>query len=337
MVSKLVFKGDKTKNKPKKRNSNRGTEKATKTERFFPINGRLKKMNEIDLNSITTGWTILFPIDLTYAKKSIIDSNSGKLPIIITFENEEKKRILEERKTTENGAIKTFLKFTDDFETSDPNAIINYTDAVSSLPITNIEPKSVNQVFILSDVTSLFGSSKKFIESNSSRASLYSIQTTTGKYLMHNLSTNELELSVTLTENSVFTLNHYLLDGIPKYRLCIGENTTQTMVIAGSDIPKVINNEEDVLDSISRFTIKLKCEDAYTTKQILQASYDESRPQESSGFISGNVKKTVLDLAKNGFKLNDKIISEISNAYKSGNLNEWVVEFKEKNVHDRRT
>lgn len=342
MTSKLSFKGEK-KVKIKKKAAIIKRNVAKENERLFIINGKEIKQRDINIGKLSYGWTLLYPRDLNKATYSLINPESGKLPIIITFvENERQLCLSQTKSTTENASIKKSLKFTDDFELSPKEDIINFTEREISddNKAGRIEPKNVDQVFILSDASTLFQSTK-FI-TNEKKDTVYSIKSSGGEYVVFDPVANELKLSLTLTEYGLFDLSFELIDDIPHFRILFNDNKNQeknTLVCASSGIPKVIPDPEDLLQPISRFILKLRREDAFITKEILKASHETSKSTNirSGNNIDGQVTKTVMDLAKMGFKMNDKTIKEITDAYINGNLNQWLLDFKEKNITDRRT
>jgi hypothetical protein len=346
MVSKLSFKGHKKK-KSKKKSSINEHEKRTQSsvdEKTFYINGKITKQSEINIEKLTYGWTLLYKRDLTGATHSIINPESGQLPVIITFIDPDRELCLSQVKTADSDStVKKLLKFTSDFELSKTDDTVNYSEFEISNEnnVGRIEPKNVDQVFILSDASSLFQSANKFIESGQKKT-VYSIKTTEGEYLVFDPTTNELKLSLTFTEYGLFNLVYELENNIPQFRILIGNPKNEeanTLIISSSGVPKVIPDTEDLLQPISRFILKLRREDAFYTKEILRSfkRNTDALKSDSSTNINGLVKKTILDLSKLGFRITDKTIKEITDAYINGYLNQWIVDFKEKNVSDRRT
>lgn len=352
MVSKLVFKGDKKNAKKKKaqlHNHNNVLIKSKQkniTNKSFPINGQSIKLDEINIERLTNGWTTLLPVDLQLAKSSLTNEDSGKLPIIITYHNSDEHLCLKDEKytSTTDANINSRLKFTKEFELSKPeNTVIYTTENISIESVINrIEPTDVSEVFILSDVTSLFQNSNKFLEGESGSRSknvIYSIKSADGKFLICDPSTNELKMSMTLTENGLFSFEFETIDMIPHVRIYIGEkNEYRTLIVGKNGAVKIIPDPDDLLKPMSRFVLRIKKDDSFTTKDILKNIQDKNsslNEKDSSDGINGIVKKTVLELSKLGFKITDKTLREISRAYDEGNINQWVVEFKERNISDR--
>ena len=351
MVSKLLFKGDKKSKKSSRRNvPSRVTSKVQQRSKHeaakkYYINGTPTKLEDIDLEKITNGWTNLYREDLKQASPSLLDTEAGKLPVIVTFNEGDRHMCMNVVKyTTEDAVVKTRIQLDDDYELSEEATIVIFTkEEVSLEDVRNrIEPKHVSQVFILSDVTSIFQSSAKFIEGEESaqKERMYSLKSSDGEFIVMDPTTHELKLSFTLTSNGICTLLPEMIDGIPHYRIILGpRDDANTMMVTSSNDIKVIPDPEDLPESASRFILRLRIEDALQTKQIVQElANEESQLQLKSGssHIEGDVKKTVMELTKLGFRINDKVFAQISRAYKEGNINEWLVEFKEKNLHDRR-
>lgn len=350
MVSKLIFKGEKKKVKKKRVQGHEKHEiddsnKLKNTT--FAINGKEMQIDEIDLAAITNGWTTAYPIDLQAANSSLIDTQSGNLPIIITYADDSRNLCLKKGKysSSEDASIKKKLIFSGDIELSTHESTIIYTAEAVTLEaaINRIEPTDVNEVFILSEVSMLFKATDKIIDNehtngeHKSRKPIYSIKTTDGEYLTCDPSSNELKLSMTLTENGLFSLHFEMLEMVPHCRILVGKGDSKTMMITKSGDIRVIPDSEDVLGSLSRFVIRIRKQDAYRTKEILTAAKENKRTEDSvRDETAGKVKKTALDLSKLGFKINDKTLSEISKAYAEGWINEWIVDFKEKKIHDRR-
>lgn len=351
MVSKLNFKGDKKKKKSKsKKTTSLESDKIGTQEKYFTINGKQNRFEDVDLQKIVNGWTTLNQMDLTTASQSIIDDSTGRLPLIVLFEDSDKKvTCLRKIKTTTMDAdIKTELKFSDTgLEIATLENTVNYCDREirDESTIFRTEPTEVDQIFILSDASFMFRSSSKYISDSETKNDTrrYFLKTSDGAYVMFDPSTNELKLSLTISENGLFSLISETVDGIPHYRILAGEkNEYNTLIRSKTGVPKVIPDPEDLLQPVSRFVIRIRCEDSYETKEILKyaKSVNDSKDQLNSvkngNMIDGAVKKTIIDLSKSGFKMTDKIVNEISSAYLHGTLHQWVVEFKEKNLHDRR-
>lgn len=350
MVSKLIFKGEKKKsrkNRVQKHEWQQTADSNKTSNSTFAINGKEVKIDDIDLAAITNGWTTAYPIDIQAANSSILDTQSGNLPIIITYADDSRNMCLMRGKlsSSENASIKKKLIFSDDVELSTLENTIIYTPEGITVEadINRIEPTNVNEVFLLSDVSTLFKNTDKIIgneHSNgvyNSRTPVYSLKTADGEYLTSDPSSNELMLSMTLTENGLFSLNFEMLGMTPYCRILVGKTNSNTMMITKSGDLKVIPDPEDVLGSLSRFIIRIRKQDAHRTKEILKAAKENSRSGDSDrDETAEKVKKTALDLSKLGFKINNKTLNEISKAYAEGWINEWVVDFKEKNIHDRR-
>lgn len=350
MVSKLIFKGDKKKSKKKKSHilKNASEELIQKKHPIFFINGKETKLEDIDLKQITNGWTTINTCDLQVANHSLIDSESGKLPVIIAFSDTTRNVCLAESKytsTSSDSNVRSKLKFSDDLELCDPDSVIVYTDREISIdePISRIEPKVVDEVFILSDVSSIFKSSNKFLNSSNGEK-IYSIKTTDGDYLTFDPTTNELQLLKTLTENGIFSLTFEITNSIPYCRIEVGNREEHnTLIITKSSEVKIIPDPDDLLQAMSRFIVKIRKEDALQTKQILKAAKtmindtENNRGFEEKNQVDPKVRKTILELSKSGIKINDKTVKEITKAHADGKINQWIVDFKEKNISDRRT
>lgn len=342
MVSKLIFKGDKKKEKKKKVKVHKNDESIkSKNDKSFPINGKQQKLCDINIETVTNGWTTMYNRDLSAASHSILDESSGNLPIMISHQREDKMLCL---KTIKSNEDKSELIFSEDFEKSLISNIIEYTDndvfENDNLRY-RVEPKDVSYVFILNDVSTLFQSSTKFVNGSSKQKKAFSIKSSDGKYIEYNPTENTLSFTHTLTQNGMFSLIEETSNNLPYYRLILGEvEDYNTMIITKNNDIKVIPDPEDLLMKNSRFLIRIRKEDALITKQIVKEYQNQNmnnKDNSGDGSINGKIKQTVLELTKLGFKINDRIFSQISEAYLEGNLNQWIVEFKEKNLNDRFT
>lgn len=351
MVSKLVFKGERKKGMKKSSRAQEtfqeSEEKKTDT-RIFAINGDELKLSDIDLNAITNGWTTAFPIDFQTASSSIINVESGKLPIILTYADASRTLCLKKSKYTslDNASIKARLEFSEDFDLSSIENTIIYTASAVSVKdkINRIEPSDVNQVFMLSDVSTLFKSSAKIIDDSlaqggiNSKNPVYSIKIADGEYLTFDPTCNELKLSMTLTQNGLFTFSFEIDEGISQCRILVGtRDESNTLLVTKKGDIKVIPDPDDLLGPLSRFVIRIRKQDAYQTKEIIKAAKEKEMNNKSPvNETGGKVGKTAVELSKLGFKVNDKTLREISKAHAEGRINQWIVDFKEKTVHDRR-
>lgn len=367
MVSKLVFKGDKKTSKKKKIGRkislSANSIQSKKPDFFVFINGESKPLSDINIGQLDNGWTNLYPTDLQLAKSSIIDSKSGKIPIVITYchkneeddedegnnnnnENDNLCYLLREMKYTDDmdTNIKSKIEFScEDVEYSDIKNTFNYTKDPIDIEkrINRVEPSSVSQVFILSNVTHLFKDSNKYLtnDSNEFNKNLYSIKTANGMYFLCDPEDHDLKLSRTLTENGLFILDFEISNGIPYVRLLNGDNKEmKTLIVTKNKNVKIIPDPEDLLKTMSRFTIRIKLESSLQTKLILEnfeKLNNHDNDKSNSTALNDTVKNTVLLLSKAGFKINDRVIKEIHAAYNDGYLNQWIVEYKEKNVSDR--
>lgn len=362
MGLKLTFKGDKKKSKNTKKfksnelkkslekDINKNTIKQHKTIR---INGKDFKLDDIDLNKLESGWTNLNLIDLQKATPSILNKENGKLPIIITYSNNDENNLcLEKIKylSNDDNQVKNKLKFNKEFEVSDINNTINFTNDNENLIINRIEPKNVNQVFILSDITSIFKFTNKFIEKEGNeKYTFYSIKTTDGEYLTFDPINNEIKLTKTLTELGIFNLileksqvdnnemDNNITQPLLKCRFVIGNKTDyNTMIITKGNEIKIIPDPEDLLKPMSRFNIRIRLNDSFKSMELKKEKKDIESNNKNTNIIDNKISEKVIELSKLGLKINDKIIKDMSKAYKEGYLNQWILDFKEKNVHDRR-
>ncbi|KAG0683594.1 hypothetical protein C6P40_001215 [Pichia californica] len=343
MALKLSFKGDKKKSKKKrsdtvKKSLEGGLNNLTSEERTFSINGTDTKISEIDLNQITTGWTVMNPIDIQRATPSIIDEEMGKLPIMITQTNNGKNVCLQKDKymTPEND-LKYKINFTEDIEHS-TNQISLYENASTvDIKLNDIEPKGVHQVFILSDVSSIFKASNKFINNEEANLKIYSIKTTDGEYLTFDPTTNDLKMTKTITEDSIFTLKFEDDEGLLKCKLLVGnKEENNTLIVTKNNDAKIIPDSDDLLKDMSRFNIKIRRVDEYKTREIVKSKKDSLVSTfKTTSTIDGNVRQKAIELSKGGFKVTDYILKDMTKAHNEGHLNQWMLDFKEKNIHDR--
>lgn len=191
MANKLSFKGDKRKAK-KKAVASKTHEKVKQVDSCpvsFHINNSLKTLDEI--NGLDSGWVNMNPNDIQSARKSMLDEEAGNLPIVITFCDEKNDRylILEETKYTdeENMETKSRIQMSaENIEFTGIEDTIVYTKEGEILDLERklfrIEPKSVSQVLILSDVTSMFRDSNKYLTSENNGKNVYSLKTSSGLY-----------------------------------------------------------------------------------------------------------------------------------------------------------
>lgn len=278
MVSKLSFKGDKTKKKkPKRSVPSRPQPKPSQSPEPVYINGESVNLSDISIDNLTSGWTHLYPRDLTLATPSMLDTEKGRVPIIITFHDEDRHLILnvvQQDNAEESGKTSKKVIFDNDYELADVEKTIIFTEEKIDLQDVRhrIEPRQVSQVFILSEVTSMFQTGTKFIEGVSTKKRVYSLKTSDGEYLVMDPESHTVKLSLSLTSNGICTLlPESDKEGIPQYRIIFGAiEDANTLLATPSGSVRVIPDPDDVLGTASRAVLRLRCADASPAQRLVR-------------------------------------------------------------------
>lgn len=316
MGTKLTFKNEKkvTKNKKSKRKDKVLTSLAAEKlqEPSFYINGILTPISDIKINELT-GWTTALPDDFK-------NLPSNGLPILITCQRDETLCLQLENN---DATVKTSSSL--DYYQKDQNILFSKEFFFSKLDTS--EPKLSNQVFLLSDVTSMFVKPGKLLSTEVSK--IYTLKASNGSFLMYNPELPNLTTTKTLSENTFFNLTVSENNSFK-----IGVNNKAKVIVSDQKRVIVVENdhdEEDLLADLNIFTIRTQIIHTATFKGIINALEFNDKPH-----LEDIQRDKLLELKKSGVKITDKLVKELQNAIKEGNTGEWMIETKEKYLADRR-
>ncbi|ODV94486.1 hypothetical protein PACTADRAFT_35285 [Pachysolen tannophilus NRRL Y-2460] len=269
MVKKLSFKGDQSSEKKKKKRSRRDSvsdlessslKKKAKTpdpNDIIVINNKLTDINTLEPSSLETGWTTA----------NYIGDLSG--PIIIIPESqkldlENKPLCLSINGTTDQ------LEFSSNLQSLENT--INFSNYEDD-NLTKLEPLEKNQVFILTNVVNLIGTKQEKLDSklNKSNSVKLSIKTFKNKYLTLKNGTND-EIagdSNVLTNNEIFKFvkNEDKVSNKITWQIR-SINDDKKLIFLKNNKLRLIKDEEDLLDDLSLFTIRIQIQNSVMSKKV---------------------------------------------------------------------
>ncbi|ODV85673.1 hypothetical protein CANARDRAFT_27775 [[Candida] arabinofermentans NRRL YB-2248] len=349
MVSKLTFKGDSKKKKKRSHPKDEDDEKRKRKQQsstesvqnnrdldganLFYINNNLINIEEVDRNLLESGWTTASsPTDIT-GPILILCERAGKIGCLSCF-NDDKFVISKE----------------DSLSITNPDEVLNFTIPDENLKvdteakIQRLEPTLTIQVLTVVNIDyyiNLNANIESKIQTNKQLKRI-ALKTPDGKYVSFNPDSNELTTSDVLTENEIFNLkiNTTAKENCLTFEISIGRSDSKHKLIVTNNFDiKIIEDEDDLLDDLNQFVIRLQTKNSTTGKRALLyldeleknrgLAYDNSRDNE---LLDSSVK----DLIKNGIKVNNSLLNKLKQSIERGDLNEYLIVLKEKTKTDRR-
>ncbi|ESX00773.1 hypothetical protein KL918_004390 [Ogataea parapolymorpha] len=323
MVTKLTFKGEK-RGKPRPDDERKRRKKDTKTENqetrvtLTSVNGLPTNIYDIPRDYLEYGWT------LATSHKDL----DG--PIMICFDRSGHVGCLEFDK--KDGLIAAEEKKVDIAEDA-----LNFIDFEPKSPLYKLEPQEVTQVLSLVNIDNFLKLTQQAgdVPDNILK---YALKNNEGKYLSYDVDTNTLTQTDVLTENAIFNLRANN-DGLGFF-ISVGNVDSKNKLIVTQDLKfRIIQDTDDLLDDLNLYHIRIQTKHSDTGRKIL-ASLDLKNGNRDQLFDDPKqnelLNRAAKELANNGMKITNSLLSQIKRAVEEGNLNEFLITVKEKIKSDRR-
>ncbi|KAG7879712.1 hypothetical protein KL938_003765 [Ogataea parapolymorpha] len=323
MVTKLTFKGEK-RGKPRPDDERKRRKKDTKTENqetrvtLTSVNGLPTNIYDIPRDYLEYGWT------LATSHKDL----DG--PIMICFDRSGHVGCLEFDK--KDGFIAAEEKKVDITEDA-----INFIDFEPKSPLYKLEPQEVTQVLSVVNIDNFLKLTQQAgdVPDNIPK---YALKNNEGKYLSYDVDTNTLTQTDVLTENAIFNLRANN-DGLGFF-ISVGNVDSKNKLIVTQDLKfRIIQDTDDLLDDLNLYHIRIQTKHSDTGRKIL-ASLDLKNGNRDQLFDDPKqnelLNRAAKELANNGMKITNSLLSQIKRAVEEGNLNEFLITVKEKIKSDRR-
>ncbi|KAG7701573.1 hypothetical protein KL929_001091 [Ogataea haglerorum] len=323
MVTKLSFKGEKRR-KPKadaerkRHKKDTGAESQETPVTLASINGIPTNIYDIPRDYLEYGWTLA---------KSHKDLNGS---IMICFE-----------RSGHHGSLefdeKCGLTAADEKKVDIAEDAINFIDFDPKSPLYKLEPQEVTQVFSVVSIENVLKLTQES-EHVSDDILRYALKNSDGKYLSYDVETNTLLHTDVLTENAIFNFRTNR-DG-PGFFISVGKLDSKNKLIVTQDLKfRIIQDTDDLLDDLNIYHIRVQTKNSDTGRKII-ASLDLKNENRDQLFGDPKhkdlVNRATKELAKNGMKISNSLLSQINRAAEEGNLNEFLITVKEKIKTDRR-
>lgn len=151
-------------------------------------------------------------------------------------------------------------------------------------------------------------------------------------------NTHGLTISSVLTLNEMFSLK-FKEDSTVSIR--VGNEEDNNKLIVTNDLKiRVIKDDENLLDDLNSFILRIQGKDSNMTKEIIKLIRDS---QEFSEIDADDnigdmkiVRDKVLELSKLGIKITDRILRKLKRAVREGRVNQFMIDVREKKISDRR-
>ncbi|CDK27646.1 unnamed protein product [Kuraishia capsulata CBS 1993] len=310
MVSKLSFKND----KKRKRESHKSSHKKRKPEQtegpqhFVHINNSYVDLKELDPELLETGWT------------TSVNSVDIKGPIILCSD----KGVL---------AVKdSELVVMSSLEPVGVEHSINFTsdDLVIEGEIYRGEPNSASQVFVPVPVKHLLSATSGFKQllqqEEKSTEMTCGLKTYENKYVSYLPDSGTLTCdSEALTAEGIFTFRPVRADDGPRWEVFVGSNSAAIGVFG--DSVKISKSPE-------QFVVRMQVLNHTMSaglREHLAASKTDHRPTNEL-----QLEQKVKELIHDGVKVTNATLKQLKNAIAAGNVNEVMVEIKQKRLSDAR-
>ncbi|KAG7864006.1 hypothetical protein KL919_000034 [Ogataea angusta] len=323
MVTKLTFKGEKRR-KPRQDDERKRRKKDTKTDcqeapvTLTSVNGVPTNIYDVPRDYLEYGWTLA---------TSHKDLNG---PIMICFDRSDHFGCLQFDEKF--GLIAAEEKKVDIAEDA-----INFVDFEPKSPLFKLEPREVTQVLSVVNIENFLRLTQQ-TQTVSDDTLKLALKNSEGKYLSYDDDANTLVQTDVLTENAIFNLRANT-DNLGFF-ISVGKMDSKNKLIVTKDLKfRIIQDTDDLLDDMNIYHIRVQTRNSDTGRKII-ASLDlknESRDQFFNDPKHNELlNRAVKELAKNGMKITNSLLSQIKRAVEEGNLNEFLITVKEKIKSDRR-
>ncbi|OWB81807.1 hypothetical protein B5S33_g426 [[Candida] boidinii] len=370
MVSKLSFKGDKKGNKKsrKHRRDDKGPEDDTGNKRLHSessmnkvyngesqvmirVNNESVPLNSINQEEFETGWTVCTdvseltngPIVICFEREGDSSTDGNKYIGILNYDTKDRESSLQISGKDRFDIIKDSLTIN--------NNDYDIIDCHSEL--TKIEPNSKDQLFLPISIDKLISDNSSGSHNNVTDKSMKRviIKNDQGYYLSYDKDSVGVNSclkfdSKVVTSNQIFNFqikyknsNGERSGGKEGYYfyISVGDIKNKDKLIITGDSIKVIRDQDDLLNDLNEYLVKIKtinCNSYNKLKKELKEVKDNKDMIFDNSKDNELLNDKIRELINDGYKINNKILKNLKNSIKIGNLNEFLVEFKAKNKSD---
>ncbi|GME88276.1 hypothetical protein B5S28_g2117 [[Candida] boidinii] len=374
MVSKLSFKGDKKNKKKKSKKHRIDEDEAEhehdegnkrvhadnsanksgngESQVMIRVNNESVPFNSIDKEEFETGWTVCTdvseltngPIVICFEREDEISKDGGKYLGILNYDTKDRESSLQTSGKNKFDILKDSLTI----NKNEYDIIDCHNDLIK------IEPNSKDQLFLPISIDKLISDNLSDGDNITDKSiKRVIIKNDQGYYLSYDRDSGDSCLkfdSKVVTVNQIFNFrinyrkrnddgDESEFNGKEGYyfNISVGDiKNKDKLIIIGNKI-KVIKDQDDLLNDLNEYLIKIKtinCNSYNKFKRELKEINDNKDMIFDNSKDNELLNDKIKELINDGYKINNKILKDLKNSIKIGNLNEFLVEFKAKNKSD---